>query len=59
MLSVYQESKQCNKTWLKHIEYAESEFRTLDFVMCKFIVVYMYKSLYSEIIVRNFYRRCW
>ena len=30
-----------NKTWLKDIEYAESEFRTLEFVICKFIVVYM------------------
>ena len=30
----YQESKQ-------HIEYAESEFRTFEFVICKFIVVYM------------------
>ena len=26
---------------LKHIEYAESEFRTFEFVICKFIVVYM------------------
>ena len=30
-----------NKTWLKHIEYAESKFRTFEFVICKFIVVYM------------------
>ena len=30
-----------NKTRLKHIEYAESEFRTFEFVICKFIVVYM------------------
>ena len=24
-----------NKTWLKDIEYAESEFRTFEFVICK------------------------
>ena len=30
-----------NKIWLKHIEYAESEFRSFEFVICKFIVVYM------------------
>ena len=30
-----------NKTCLKHIEYAESEFRTFEYVICKFIVVYM------------------
>ena len=30
-----------NKTWLKHIDYAESEFRTFEFLICKFIVVYM------------------
>ena len=27
-----------NKTWLKHIEYAESEFLTFKFVMCKVII---------------------
>ena len=27
------------KTWLKRIEYAESEFGTFEFVTCKFIVV--------------------
>ena len=26
-----------NKTWIKHIEYAESEFRSFEFVLCKFI----------------------
>ena len=30
-----------NKTWLKHIEYAESEFRSFEFIKCRFIVVYM------------------
>ena len=30
-----------NKTWLKDIEYAESEFHIFEFVICKFIVVYM------------------
>ena len=30
-----------NKTLLKHIQYAESEFRTFEFIKCKFIVVYM------------------
>ena len=30
-----------NKIWLEHIGYAESEFRTFGFVICKFIVVYM------------------
>ena len=30
-----------NKTWLKHIEYAESNFRTFEFIICKFIVVYI------------------
>ena len=30
-----------NKTWLEHIEYAESEFRSFEFVICKFIAVYM------------------
>ena len=30
-----------NKTWVKHIEYAESEFSSFEFVVCKFIVVYM------------------
>ena len=30
-----------NKTWLKHVEYAESEYHTFEFVICKFIVVYM------------------
>ena len=30
-----------NKTRLKHIKYAESEFHTFEFVICKFIVVYM------------------
>ena len=29
-----------NKTWLKNIEYVESEFRTFEIVACKFIVVY-------------------
>ena len=29
------------KDWLKHIDYSESEFRTFEFVKCKFIVVYM------------------
>ena len=33
--------KNFNKTWLKHIEYAESGFRTFEFVKCKLIVVYM------------------
>ena len=33
-----------NKTLLKHIEYAESEFPTFEFVICKFIVVYMNMS---------------
>ena len=27
-----------NKTWLKHIEDAESEFRTFEFVISKFII---------------------
>ena len=35
-----------NKTLLKHMEYAESEFRTFDFVICKFIVVYMNTDIY-------------
>ena len=30
-----------NKTWLKHIKYAEYEIRTFEFVICKFIVVYL------------------
>ena len=30
-----------NKTWLNHIDYAESEFRTFKFVICKFSVVYL------------------
>ena len=30
-----------NKTWLNYIVYAESEFRSFEFVICKFIVVYM------------------
>ena len=30
-----------NETWLKHIEYAKSEFRTFEFARSKFIVVYM------------------
>ena len=30
-----------NKTWLKHIEYAKSEFLTFEFARCKYIVVYM------------------
>ena len=30
-----------NKTWLKHIEDAESEFRSFEFTICKLIVVYM------------------
>ena len=47
-----------NKTWLKHIEYAESEFRTFEFIICKFIVVYTTKSeqniqKLSKIIVEN------
>ena len=33
--------KNFNKTWLKHNEYAESEFRTFESVIGKFIVVYM------------------
>ena len=40
-----------NKTWLKHIEYAESKFRTFDFVICKFIVVYMNNKF--QICARN------
>ena len=35
-----------NKTWLKHIEYAESEFRTFEFIICKFnssVRLYEYK----------------
>ena len=30
-----------NKSCLKHIGYAESEFRSFEFVIRKFIVVYM------------------
>ena len=30
-----------NVAWLKHTEYAESEFRTFEFARSKFIVVYM------------------
>ena len=30
-----------NKTSLNDIDYAESEFRSFEFVICKFIVVYM------------------
>ena len=30
-----------NKTQLNHFDYAESKFRTFEFVICKFIVVYM------------------
>ena len=40
-----------NKTLLKHIEHAESEFRSFEFVICKFDVVYMNMKLakYTEI----------
>ena len=44
-----------NKTRLNYIEYAESEFRRFEFVICKFIVLYEYKvnkiSRNSKIIV--------
>ena len=30
-----------NKTWLKYIECAESEFRSLEFVIFKFDIVYI------------------
>ena len=30
-----------NKTWLYHIGYAESKFRTFEFIISKFIIVYM------------------
>ena len=30
-----------NKTLLKHIEHAESEFRSFELIICKFIIVYM------------------
>ena len=33
------EVENIDKTWLKYIEYAESEFRSFEFVRCKFIVV--------------------
>ena len=41
-----------NKTWLKHIEYAESEFRSYEFVICKFTVgcldEYEVNKIYSD-----------
>ena len=30
-----------DKTWLKYIEYAESEFSSFEFVICKFNIIYM------------------
>ena len=45
----------------KVFEYAESEFRTFEFVVCEFIAVYEYKvnKIYrnSKIIIQNCFQR--
>ena len=40
-----------NKTWRKHIEHAESEFRSFEFIICKFTAVHMNieQTKYTEI----------